>query len=166
MDTLSYWYALYTRSRAEKAVHGELVKQGVVCFLPLLSRFRQWKDRKKRVEFPLFPGYLFIQICPTSDEKLKVMKIKGAVHILGITPPSPIPATEIHAIRTLLERPELLEPHAYLEVGRRVRVVRGVFTGIEGILIEKRKKSRLVVSIGLLKQAVAAEVAAEDVEPV
>ena len=166
MELTPGWYALYTRSRAEKAVHDELNKKGVEAFLPMTRRLRQWKDRKKWVDFPLFPGYLFIQIVPSPEERVRVLKVKGAVHILGLNPHTPIPDPEIESIRRLLEHPELLDPHPFLEVGRRVRVVRGPFIGVEGILLEKRKKSRLVVAVSLLKQAVSTEVDADDVEAV
>jgi transcription antitermination factor NusG len=80
--------------------------------------------------------------------------------------PAEIPASEIEAIRTLVQSELPFNPHPYLKVGRRVRVINGPLEGCEGMLLRKKGLSRLVVSVHLLQQSVTAEVDAGSVEPV
>ncbi len=97
------WYAIWTRSRHEKIVRDQLEKKGDVdVFLPTIGRWSRWKDRKKKIDWPLFPGYVFARFVP--DERIGILKVDGVVQIIsnnGIL--SPIPAEEIDSIRTLVE---------------------------------------------------------------
>ena len=51
------WFAVWTRSRHEQAVRQELEKKGLEAFLPTIPKWSRWKDRKKKIDWPLFPGY-------------------------------------------------------------------------------------------------------------
>jgi len=160
------WCAVYTRARHEKRTWQRLQERGVESFLPLLKVLSRWKDRKKMVQKPLFPGYLFVRI--TENQILQVLIIKGVVRILGpdLKQPSVVPRSEIQAIRTLTENGSKVDPYPYLKVGRLVRVKYGPLKGLEGLLVRRRKRHRLVVSVGVLRRAVATEISAADVEPV
>jgi transcription antitermination factor NusG len=159
------WCALYTRARHEKQVDQRLQQCGVECFLPLLKVLSRWKDRKKMVQKPLFPGYLFVRIA--QDQILQVLGMKGVVRILGpeLKRPSEVPESEIQAIRTLTENGSKVDPYPYLKVGRLVRVKYGPLKGLEGLLVKKRARHRLVISVGVLRRSVATEICAGDVEP-
>jgi len=158
------WCALYTRARHEKRVDQRLQERGVESFLPLLEVLSRWKDRKKMVQKPLFPGYLFARIA--KNQILQVLDVRGVVRILGpdLERPSAVPENEIQAIRTLTENATKVDPYPYLKVGRLVRVKHGPLKGLEGLLVKKQKKQRLVISVSVLGRSVATEISAADVE--
>ncbi|HYA11369.1 MAG TPA: transcription termination/antitermination NusG family protein, partial [Thermodesulfovibrionales bacterium] len=111
-------------------------KKGIETFLPAVKKWRQWKDRKKLVDFPLFPGYLFVHIYPNPERLLDVLKTKGAVDLLSteLTRPTPVSSEEIHSLRLLIESGKELDIYPHLKEGIGVRVRRGLFKGAEGIL--------------------------------
>jgi transcription antitermination factor NusG len=143
-------------------VRDQLVHQGIEHFLPTVKRLNQWKDRKQEVEIPLFAGYCFVRF--GSDQKLPVLKTVGVVEIVGSGQrPEPIPDEEIIAIQTLMTSVLPYDPHPYLQEGMLVEVVRGPLQGIQGILIRKDKRHRLVLGVRLIQQAAAVEIDTSDV---
>lgn len=126
------WYAIRTRSRFEKVVRDQLLGRGVQPLLPLRTQLAQWKDRKKLIEWPLFPGYCFGQF--SLDKRLTVLQIPGVVQIVGNgTYADPIPDDEITAIQRLMQCGEEYEPYPYhLSEGTLVQVSRGPLAGIRG----------------------------------
>jgi transcriptional antiterminator NusG len=92
------WYALWTRSRHEAVVRQELERTEVEAFLPTVKKWSRWKDRKKQIDWPLFPGYCFGRFDPSS--RLAVLKRTGVVSVVSMNGvPAPIPHAEIDAIR-------------------------------------------------------------------
>jgi len=163
----SRWFAVWTRSRQEKVAASAIETLGVPNFLPLKSELRQWSDRKRKVNVPLFSGYLFVRMNLLEDSKLRVLKAPGVVGFVGNnTGPLPIPDEQIGSIRTVLARGVDYSVLPLLEEGDRVRVVRGVLAGVEGRLIRANSASRLVISIELIHQSLAITVSRQDVEPV
>jgi transcription antitermination factor NusG len=159
------WYALRTRSRHEKLVREQLSKQGIEPLLPTVKRLRQWKDRKKEVEVPLFSGYCFV--CFASGQKLSVLKTIGVVDIVGRGHcPEPIADEEIAAIQALMASVLPYDSHPYLYEGMQVEVVRGPLQGVHGILLRKEKRHRLVIGVRLIQQAAAVEIDVTDIAPV
>ena len=159
------WYALRTRSRHEKQVRDWLAKQEIERLLPALVRISQWKDRKKSIELPLFPGYCFAQFL--WRDRLSVLKIPGVVQIVGSgSSPEPIPDEEIDALKKLMDNSLAYDAHPYLQDGMAVQVIRGPLEGARGVLLRKEKRYRLVISVHLIKQAAAVEIDAADVIPV
>jgi transcription antitermination factor NusG len=160
-----HWYALRTRSRHEKRVREELEARGIEPFLPLVERWRQWKDRRKRVAFPLFPGYCFARFPRTS--RVAVLTIPGVVQILGNQDgPVPVPESEIEAVRRLAESTLPYDPHPYLTQGMPVEVIRGPLAGLRGLLLRKGARARLVIGVSLIHQGASVELDAHDVVPV
>jgi transcription antitermination factor NusG len=161
----SSWWAIYTRHQHEKTVADMLVTKGFDVFLPLYESVRRWKDRKKMLELPLFPCYVFVR--GNFHNKLQVVTTPG-VHMILYRGENVavIPETEMQAIRTVIEGRFRVEPHPFLKCGDRVRVMRGSLEGVEGILTRKKNLVRLVLSVDMLAQSVAVEVNASDVEPV
>lgn len=158
------WYAIWTASRHEKVVNLELSKKGLETFLPLMKVLSRWKDRRKLIERPLFPGYLFIHT--SLEHRLAILKTAGVVQIVGVkNVPQSIPDQQIENIQILLRSNFRYDPHPSLEVGQRVRVKAGALEGCEGILIRRKNLTTLVLSIELLQQAVAVEIDALNVEP-
>lgn len=159
------WYVAYTRPRHEKYIGLQLEERGLSTFVPLYTSIRRWKDRRKRLELPLFPGYIFVQIALQS--KLDVLRLPGVVDFIRFQgKPVPVPSREIETLRLGLTTSAPMRPHPYLEAGRRVRICRGVLDGIEGIFVRRRGQSRVVLSVSLIQRSVAIEVEEADVEPV
>jgi transcription antitermination factor NusG len=164
-ETASHWYVAYTCSNHEKCVAEQLERRAIEHFLPLYETVRKWKDRRKRMELPLFPGYIFIRF-PLA-ERLRVLEIPSVVRLIGFNgPPLPLPDNDIWLLRSALQKRLCLEPHPYLTIGRRVRITRGTLAGLEGVLTRKKGLLRLVISIELIHRSAMIEVDSADVEPI
>ena len=99
-----FWYAVYTKPRHERKVNTQLIREGMTTFLPEMERWSRRRDRKKKVSYPIFPGYLFINMELNNGSRLKVIKTKGVVRILGTKGvPTPIPAHQIDAIQKAVD---------------------------------------------------------------
>jgi transcriptional antiterminator NusG len=162
-----HWYAVYTQPRHEYKVNDRLIKKKIETFLPLVERWSRRKDRRKRIQLPLFPGYLFVRSLMDPYSHLEILKTEGVVRILGSDgKPVPIPEVQIVGIQTLIRNGVTITPCAYLKEGMRVRVVNGPLRGIEGILLKAQfQKHRLVLSVDIIKESVSVEIDDFDVEP-
>lgn len=163
-DSEQKWYAIYTRSRHEKKVAANLEERRIEVFLPLRTMISRWKDRRKEVQWPLFTSYLFVRIPPAM--KVPVLQTAGVVNFVcsnqGMI--SPIPDDQIDAIRVLISSGLKYDPYPYLKEGMTVRVRRGPLKGVEGILIGKKKKHLLVLSVDLIQQSTALEIDISDTD--
>jgi transcription antitermination factor NusG len=161
----SAWWALYTRHQHEKTVADMLTAKGFEVFLPLYESIRRWKDRKKLLSLPLFPCYVFVR--GGLNRRLHVVTTPG-VHMILTHGENValIPDDEMQAIRRTMESPYRVEPHPFLKVGERVRVIRGSLEGVEGVLLRKKNLCRLVLSVAMVAQSVAVEIDSADVVPV
>lgn len=157
------WYATYTRANHERRVADQLAERGVENFLPQYESVRKWKDRKVRLQLPLFPGYVFVHIAV--QNKLRVLQVPGVASLVGFGgKPVPVPEEEFARIREFLSKGFRAEPHRFLKVGRRVRVRSGPLEGMEGIILRRKNGARLVISLELIQRAMAVDVDAGDVE--
>lgn len=160
----SRWFAAYTSPRHEKHVSQQMQHRGIQNFLPLYKSIRRWKDRRKELELPIFPGYLFVRIA--LRERLNVLQLPGVVQLVSFQGrPAPLPDAEIEMLQRQVVQSGALQPHPFLTVGRRVRVHSGPMAGVEGILVRKKDKFRVVLSIELIQRSVAMEIDQVDVEP-
>lgn len=158
-----HWHALHTRSRHEKTAARLLAQRGVERFLPLMRVLSRWADRKKWVEKPLFPGYLFVHI---NEVQIPTVRgTPGVVRLLGPEPnrPSVVADAELDNIRRLMASQVRVDPCPYLEPGQLVRITSGPLRGVEGTLIRKSRRCLLVISVDLLGRSVMAEVSADAV---
>jgi transcription termination/antitermination protein NusG len=163
----SSWYAVSTRSRQEKVAASMLESFGIENFLPLALERRQWSDRKQVVNVPLFPGYLFVRIPMLRELQLRVLKVPGIVRFIGNqSGPQAIADAEIEGVQTVLSHRIPCIPCSIPKVGERVRISRGVLTGIEGSFVRSGSDTRLVISVEMIQQSIAVHVDASDVEPV
>jgi transcription antitermination factor NusG len=159
------WYALYTCSRHEKQVARHLDSRQVTNLLPLYESVRRWKDRKVRLELPLFPGYLFVHI--PFEQRIKVLTIPGAVSLVGANGCAlPVPVEDVERLRNGMRDGVSMMPHPFLTAGRCVRIRRGPFAGGVGFLLRKKGVFRVVISFDLIKQSMALELDACDIEPI
>jgi len=158
-----HWYAAYTCANHERRVAGQFANRGVEHFLPQYESVRRWKDRKVRLRMPLFPGYIFVQLA--LQERLRVLEVPSVVRLVGFNGrPAPLPEGDVTRIREFLARGFRAEPHPYLTVGKKVRVKNGPLAGMEGVLLRRKGKFRVVISIELVQQAAAVDVGEADVE--
>ena len=158
------WYALRTKSRHEKQVRDRLESQGIEQLLPTVIKLSQWKDRKKKIEVPLFSCYCFAQFA--WPDRLAVQRTAGVVQIVGNGKgPEPIPDDEIGAILMLMKSLLPYDVHPFLQEGMPVQVIHGPLEGVRGTLLRKDKPFRLVISVHLIRQAASVEIDASDVVP-
>lgn len=159
------WYALYTCSRHEKCVAQQIEQQSISCFLPLYRSLRRWKDRRKELELALFPSYVFDRLA--LKDRFRVLQLPSAVHLVSFNgQPAVLPDAEIERLRDRLCRGAQLEPHPYLNVGRRIRVRVGAMQGLEGIIVRRKDRWRVVFSLDLIMRSIAVEIDENDVEAV
>jgi len=156
----SDWFACRTRARAEKKVDFHLGRHGIQTYLPLLKQEHQWADRRKRIDIPLFPGYLFVF---TSLEGIgEVLRTPGVVKLADPNGyPTPVRENELESVRRFVdgvnETGVLPSPADYLAIGEEVVVIEGPFKGMTGVLIENRGRARVAVRIAALRQATSVE---------
>jgi transcription antitermination factor NusG len=156
------WFCLRTRSRHEFSVRDALAAQGIEHFLPTATTESRWTDRIAKVERPLFNGYIFARCVPT--EALAVLRTRGAVQLLGVDGPEIIPDEVIANLRRFVESPVPLSLGAYA-AGETVRVMRGPFAGVAGVIRRVKGATTLSIPIEILCRVVSVEIDAADVEP-
>jgi len=158
------WFAVQVKSHCEKLVATVLQHKGFEQFFPSYQSRRRWSDRLKTVEMALFPGYVFCRL--DLQHRLAVLVTPGVVQLVGIGRfPVAIDDAEIAAIQSAVQSGLGTEPWPFLNVGQRVQVEDGPLTGLEGILVEVRKRHRIVLSVTLLRRSVAVEVERQWVRP-
>jgi transcriptional antiterminator RfaH len=152
------WYALYVKSRAEKKVSAELDKLGIEHYLPLQKILKQWSDRKKWVEEPLFRSYLFVHINPS--DYYHVLNIYGAVKYVSFEGKAvAVPVHQIEAIKYYLnEKDPEREDEMEWEKGQDVEVISGSLTGLTGKLVEVKGKHKVYVEIEAVGSAILLEI--------
>lgn len=165
MEADEQWYAVWTRSRHEQVVREQLERKKITAFLPTITRWSRWKDRKKKIDWPLFPGYCFARFDP--EDALAILKCTGVVNIVSVEgKPAAIPEYELDSIRLLVGSQLQFDPCPMIHEGTMVEVIHGPLRGVVGRLLRKdAPRARLVLSVDLIGQAVSVEVDAADVKP-
>jgi transcription antitermination factor NusG len=158
------WFALQTRSRWEGTAAGLLRAKGLETLLPTYSTKRKWSDRKKTVESPLFPGYVFCRF--DVHNRLPVLITPGVISVVGRgKTPVAIDDLEILSIQAAIQSGVPVEPWPYVEIGERVRIKNDVLDGMEGILTSFKGSDRVVISVTLLRRSVALEIDRSRITP-
>lgn len=156
------WHALFTRHQHEKSVAQALSSKSHEVYLPLYRSVHRWQDRFKELWLPLFSCYVFLR--GGIDRQLQILTTPGVLQIVGWGGrPAVIPASQLDAIRKMLESSLPVEPHPYLQRGDIVSVIRGPLQGLEGILSRNKGSVRLVISMEMLGRSISVEVSASDV---
>lgn len=168
-DQDEQWYAVYTRSNFENRVATQFEARDIAYYLPLQTSIRRWNDRRKTIHMPLFSGYVFARFADSGPNRLRVLQTPGVATIIGHRPGGGIeavPDLEISAIQKLLTSPIKWQSHPALKQGDRVRVIAGPLVGSEGIFLRHKSQTRILLSLSLLSQAVAAEIDELDVQAI
>ena len=157
MNTTHPWYALTSKPRHEKAVAEILRHKGLEPFLPLYRARHRWTDRFQSLELPLFPGYVFCRFA--YESRLPVLSTPGVTSVVSCAhAPTPVSDDEIARVQAIIASGLPAQPWPYLRVGQRARIERGSLAGLEGVLVREKDSLRVVVSVELLRRAVAVEI--------
>jgi transcription antitermination factor NusG len=161
---LSQWFAVCTVPRHEKRVALFLAQRQVEHYLPLYPASHRWKNGcTAQLELPLFPGYLFVRIGP--QQRIPVLGLPGVISFVGTRGgPSELNEREIETLRSGLHL-QRAEPFPQLAIGERVRIKRGPLSGMAGVMVRNAAGVRVVLTVELLRQSIAVEVALQDVDP-
>ena len=163
-----HWHALYVRSRAEKKVLDQLLEQGYEAYLPMLTRLKQWSDRKKKVEEPLFKSYVFVR--NNEKQHYYILGVYGVVKFVTFEHKAVIvPDKQILAIKKYIDNPlddEDELKNLDLKEGQLVRITNGPMQGITGRLVSVKSKRRLLVNIDVVGQTIPVSIPRAKVEPI
>ena len=160
------WFAVYVKSRSEKKVFKLLEDIGIESFLPLITRVKQWSDRKKKVEEPLFNSYLFVNI-PLSDY-YKVLNVNGVVRFICFEKkPVEVPENQIEAIKKYICDTDIHDvdyESINFKEGELVRIKSGQMKDLTGRFVEIKGKHRIMIEIEVVGQYLPINIARTNVE--
>lgn len=167
---VKFWHALYVRSRYEKKVLAQLEDMGIQAYLPIISTVKQWSDRRKRVQEPLFKSYVFV--FSNDKQYVPILNVYGVVKFVCFEKEAVIiPENQILAIKKFVSEYEKGEEYKMnndgeLEVGQMVRIINGPMKGLTGRLDTIRNKRHLIVYIDVVGQSIPVHIPRAKVEPV
>jgi len=157
-----YWYALYTKSRCENKTAEQFEKEGINYYLPLVTKWNKWSDRKKKISEPLLKGYIFIY----ADEKERMLslEVRSVVRcVFDMGRPARIPEWQINNLKKMLSRETDLLIKDGLIPGSKVKIKEGPFDGVIGVIQESDNGNTIAVSIDLLKRTIVAHIPKESI---
>jgi len=159
------WYALTVPYQHERQTEKALQSKGLETLMPVYRSRRQWSDRVKDVEMPLFAGYVLCHF--DLMNRIHVMDTPGVARIVGFGgAPAALEDSEIAVIQRMLLSKLPLAPWPYLKAGDRVRVEHGPMRGQEGTLVRTKDSVHLVINIDVLQRSIAVQVDREAVVPI
>lgn len=161
------WYALYTKPRWEKKIDSVLIRKGIESWCPLQKIERQWSDRKKVIEDPLFKSYVFVRI--DESERAKVLMTDGVLNfVYYLGKPAVIKNEEVDTIKKYLAEKDasifIISQEGFKEETK-IKVNHGVFMGNEGTVLRGGKK-KVYVKLESLGQVMVVEFPAEYLSPI
>ena len=165
-DIAFKWYAVYTRPRFEKQVFQRLLEQGIEAYLPMIKTMRQWSDRKKMVEIPLFSSYVFVNIDRKYyDEVLQTLGVVKYITFEGKA--ASIPAEQINNLKIIVNSNEKVETTwEQRKKGDQVIVTAGSLKGLKGELISEGGRKKVLVRIDSIDQNLTVEVHSSLIEKI
>jgi hypothetical protein len=156
------WWVAHTRPRNEKALAWDLLGRGVGYFLPMRERVFFSGGRRRHGLIPLFTSYVFF--CGGEEDRLAALRTNRICQALDVPDQAGF-IEELSAIEKALFGEADLEPYAGAAVGQKCRIVAGPFRDIEGVVVERGSRARLVLTVGLLGQGAVMEIEADLLEP-
>jgi transcription antitermination factor NusG len=158
------WYALSVKHQHERSAGMALGSKGFEALAPTYRARRQWSDRAKNLDLPLFSGYVFCRF--DFAQRIPVLDTPGVARIVGFgNGPAPVADEEIAAIQRVVASGLAVRPWPHLKPGDRVRVEHGPLRGVEGILLKEKESLRLIVGVELLQRSIAVELEPESIVP-
>jgi transcription antitermination factor NusG len=150
----SGWYALQTRHQCEKRVDHALRDEGFDTFAPFRLEKRQWSDRTKLIEAPLFPGYTFVHTDTDPRSLVRILRFPGVVRfVTNGREFVPVQDIEVETVRALAQSEASFETGPFPAVGERIRIRGGCLDGVEGVLTSQPSRREIVVSIGAIQRS-------------
>lgn len=156
------WWVAHTKSRNEKALAHDLVAKNVSYFLPMTMKVSRRSHRTFKSLLPLFSGYLFF--CGREKERIELLKTNRVVNLLEVADQTEL-VRELVRVEQAIRAGAPLVPHKYIEKGQWCRVIAGPLLGLEGIVVQTKGDTRLVLQIDMLGQAASVEIDIEMIEP-
>jgi transcription antitermination factor NusG len=151
------WFALTVKPRCDKTVARTLQAKGFQTFLPFYKKLHKYKTRYKESELPLFPGYVFCRF--NALTRLPILVTPGVTQILGAgRTPIPLSEAEMESLQTAIKAQLSVQPFPFLQAGEKVRIIKGALEGVEGIVLSRRERLCIVLSITLLRRSVLLEI--------
>ena len=170
-QAVRYWHALYVRSRAEKKVLAQLEEMGIQAYLPLIASVKQWSDRRKKVEEPLFKSYVFVY--SNEKEHVTILNVYGVLKFVTFEHKAVVvPENQILAIKRYIqdyergEEGKIMNDNEDLKEGQLVRIINGPMKGLTGRLDAIKDKRRLIVFIDVVGQYIPVNIPRTKVERV
>lgn len=163
-DSNEKWYVLQTRSRFEKKCFEQLSLLGISVFLPTHKVRRNWSDRIKEIELPLFSGYLFVQF--EEKDRYKILNINGITKFLSFSGVyASLSEKQIETIRKIENNSTVIEViDTSLYCGQEVIIASGPFKGLEARIVHHNGKGKLLLSVETIGQGVLLEIGRTKVE--
>jgi transcriptional antiterminator RfaH len=145
LDLITNWYVVYTKPKWEKKVADQLKGKGIECYCPLITKVRQWSDRKKKVEVPLFNSYVFVNLAEI--DRNSVFISSGVVrYLFWLGKPAIVRDEEIQTIKKWLDGSQVNEiTIEQYQVGDKIKVASGPFSNQEAIVQEVNKNHYVLV---------------------
>ncbi len=151
------WYAVRVKPNYEKPVAAALRGRGYEEFLPLVSSKKQWSDRVKTTELPLFPGYVFCRV--NLEDRLSLVTTPGFLYLVGVgKTPLAVEEGEILGIQRVLRSGMPVMPYPDLVIGQKVELQQGPLQGVQGVIASIDDRHRFYVSVTLLQRSISVEV--------
>jgi len=152
------WHVIYTRGRYEKRIAEQITEQGIEIFFPLVKQLRQWKDRKKWVEIPLFPNYIFVK----ADEKIlsEILHINGVLKsVNSYGKPVTVSNKQMSSISKLIHETQYPEVEFNLpEIGSDIKIISGPLKGISGKLMQRKGKHKICIAIEAINASILVDI--------
>ncbi|MCU1247635.1 MAG: uncharacterized protein JWQ49_664 [Edaphobacter sp.] len=156
------WYAAYTLPRHEKVVADRLAQQSVESYLPQYPAVRCWNQRRVEIDLPLFPGYVFVKMLLA--DRTRILSRPGIIRIVSFNGhPAVLPEEEIENLKASLAIWKAT-PYPFLTAGKQVRIRSGPFAGLQGRILRRKGKVRLVVTLELIQSAMLLELDAAEAQ--
>ena len=156
-----HWWVAHTKSRNEKALAQDLVRRNINYFLPMSWKVRRQSRRTIRSLLPLFSGYIFF--CGQEAERLELLKTNRVANLIEVVDQEQL-VRELVQIEQALRVGAPLTPHKYIRTGQRCRVIAGPLVGLEGVAVQTRGSTRLVLQVDMLGQAASVEIDTDMIE--
>jgi len=162
-DFAGHWWVGHTKARFEKTFAWDLLEMGVAYFLPMVERVKISGGRKRRVLMPLFPSYVFF--CGADEDRHRALRTNRLCQTIDVADQRRLVA-ELSAVEQALAGQAELDPYPHAAVGTRCRVKAGAFKGLEGVVVQRTHRARLVLEVSMLGQGAVMEIDGDLLEPI
>jgi transcription antitermination factor NusG len=156
-DKQDNWYVIYTYPQSERKICNELGKREITAYLPTRKETRIWSDRKKKVEVPVFPNYVFVKV--PAKEMWGILKLQGVVRFISFEgAPAIIKESDMDLVKKITTGYNAVCSNDFNVEGDIVRVKQGPLEGLTGKVVRKMGSTRLFVELETVRQAICIEI--------